>query len=156
MPPIARPPGPDFRATTICLRFRRGGIQIPGVKRILSFLCLAAPLVAGAADTNAPGPIKIGTSAAAKHIDETVTVTGKVVQVTFRPKVVFLNFDAAFPQTPFNAVIMSQHTNQFGDLKALEGKQVEVTGKLKEFKDKPEMLLTRSNELQVITTPAQP
>lgn len=78
-------------------------------------------------------------------------VAGQVVQVTIRPKVVFLNLDQPHPNSPFTAVIFSKNTNGFGDLKALAGRQVEISGLLKEFKDKPELVITRTNQLTVIT-----
>ncbi|MGA2788988.1 MAG: hypothetical protein ABSF60_15820, partial [Verrucomicrobiota bacterium] len=62
-----------------------------------------------AADTNAPTPSKINTSTmlkistveADKHYDQEMIVTGRVVQVTIRPKVTFLNLDQPFPSSPF-------------------------------------------------------
>jgi DNA/RNA endonuclease YhcR with UshA esterase domain len=113
-----------------------------------------------AQDTNAPAaaaapaapPVRIGTDTADKHIDESAIVTGKVAQVTFRPKVVFINLDKAFPDAPFTAVIMAKDTNGFGDLKALEGKDVSVSGKIKAFHDKPEIVIDNTNQLQVVET----
>jgi DNA/RNA endonuclease YhcR with UshA esterase domain len=128
------------------------------VKKTLFALLLASPLSLLAADTtNAPAaPLKIGTADADKHFDETLTVTGTVVQVTFRPKVVFLNLDRSFPDAPFTAVIMAKDTNGFGDLQALTGKSVEVTGKVKEFKDKPEIVMSSTNDLKVIEAEKKP
>jgi DNA/RNA endonuclease YhcR with UshA esterase domain len=100
--------------------------------------------------TNSVAPIRIGTAEAGKHIDESAIVTGKVAQVTFRPKVVFLNIDEAFPDSPFTVVIMSKNTNDFGDIQALEGKSIEVSGKIKSFKDKPEIVMDSTNQLTVL------
>ncbi|HEV2692381.1 MAG TPA: hypothetical protein VG347_05745 [Verrucomicrobiae bacterium] len=105
--------------------------------------------------TNSAAPIRIGTADADKHIDESAIVTGKVAQVTFRPKVVFLNIDEAFPDSPFTVVIMSKNTNDFGDIQALEGKSIEVSGKIKSFKDKPEIVIDSTNQLTVLTAKAE-
>lgn len=107
--------------------------------------------VARAAETNAPAPVRIGTGEADKHIGESAIVTGKVAQVTFRSKAVFLNIDQAFPDAPFTVVIMAKNTNDFGDIHALGGKTIEVTGKIKSFKDKPEIVVDSTNQLTVIT-----
>ena len=70
---------------------------------ILVVLTFAIKL--SAADTNAPAPsntntsalLKIGTGEADKHYDQEMIVTGRVVQVTIRPKVIFLNLDRPLP-----------------------------------------------------------
>jgi DNA/RNA endonuclease YhcR with UshA esterase domain len=123
-----------------------------GMIRIIVSLLVTviAAISAHAAETNAPAPIRISTAEADKHMDESAIVTGKVAQVTIRPNIVFLNMDQAFPDSPFTAVIMAKNTNDFGDLKALEGKSVEVSGKIKAFKDKPEIVLESTNQLTVV------
>ena len=70
---------------------------------ILVFLTFAFKLPA--ADTNAPALLKIGTAEADKHYGQEMIVTGKVAQVTIRPKVTFLNLDKPFPNSPFTVVI---------------------------------------------------
>ncbi len=127
--------------------------------KITTLLTVAASVFeaqAPAASTNAPAPIRISAAQAAKHIDESVIVTGKVAQVTLRPKVVFLNLDKPHPDSPFTAIIFSKDTNGFGDLKSLEGKSVEISGKIKEFKDAPEIVIAGTNQLTVLTHPPAP
>ena len=102
-----------------------------------------------AAETNSPAPFKIGTGEAAKYYDREMIVTGAVAQVTIRPKIVFLNLDKPYPDSPFTLVILPAATNQFGDLKAFKGKYVEVTGKIKNYHDRPEIVLTGTNQLLV-------
>jgi DNA/RNA endonuclease YhcR with UshA esterase domain len=102
-------------------------------------------------ETNAVAPVKIGTSEADKHYDQLMTVTGTVAQVTIRPKIIFVNLDKPHPDCPFTCVIFPSATNQFSDLKSLEGAAVEVTGKIKSHNDSPEMILDHSNQLVVVT-----
>ena len=131
-----------------------------GMKRFLLILTVAAvAAVAGklsAGETNAPALLKIGASEGQKYYDKEMTVTGKVAQVSFRAKVVILNLDQPFPESPFAVVIFSSATNQFGDLKALDGKNVEVKGKIKNYHDKPEIVLENTNQLKVIELNAVP
>ena len=122
---------------------------------ILLTVISAGSLPLGRADTtNAPAPIRLSASEANAHFDESAVVTGKVVQVTFRPKVVFLNLDKLHPDTPFTAVIFAKDTNSFGDLKLLEGKNVEISGKIKEFKSSAEIVVESTNQLKVLPAPA--
>ena len=102
-----------------------------------------------AADTNASALLKIGTADAASHYDQEMIVTGKVVQVTIRPTVTFLNLDKPFPDSPFTVVIFHGHSSFYGDANALRGKSIEIKGKIKNYHDKPEIALDSTNQLTV-------
>jgi DNA/RNA endonuclease YhcR with UshA esterase domain len=99
-------------------------------------------------------PLKVGTGDAGKYYDQTLIVTGKVVEVNIRPNIVFLNLDVPHPDSPFTAVIFPKDTNQFGDLKALNGRSVEIKGKVKKYHEKPEIILDHTNQLTVLPSPA--
>ena len=128
------------------------------MKTFLSVLLLASTLAIrlSAADTNAlakagsPAPLKIGALDATNYYDQTMIVTGKVVQVTIRPSVTFLNLDKPFPDSPFAIVIIHGKSSYYGDANALKGKSVEIRGKIKNFKDKPEIMLDSTNQLTVL------
>ena len=109
---------------------------------------LAGPALCARADaTNIP--VKIGALAAADHYNQLMTVTGVVAQVSIRPSIIFINLDQPYPDSPFAAVIHSAATNQFGDLRALKGRAVEITGKVVNYRDHPEILLEKSAQLLV-------
>ena len=93
--------------------------------------------------------VTIGTTNANLFYNQTATVTGKVAQVTFREKVVFVNLDRPFPDSPFTGVIFSANTNEFTDLPNLKGKNVEITGTIKNYNDKPEVILTNASQLKI-------
>lgn len=97
--------------------------------------------------TNVP---TIGAAEACKHYDESMVVTGKIVEVTFRPAVVFLSLEKTFPKSPLTAVVFSRATNHFGDLSKLKGKDVEVSGKIIKYRWMPEIVLDKTNQLVVI------
>ncbi len=121
---------------------------------ILAVLAFAIRLSAD--DTNAPVPsktnssalLKIGTGEADKHYDQEMIVTGRVAQVTMRPKVIFLNLDRPFPNSPFTVVIFPG--KYIADVQALDGKAVEIKGKIKNFHDKPEIVLDNTEQLTVL------
>ena len=82
--------------------------------------------------------------------NQTATVTGKVAQVTFLPTVVILNFEEGYPNAPFTGVIFQRDTNKFSDLPKLTGQSVGLTGKVKEYQGKPEIILTNTAQLKVL------
>jgi DNA/RNA endonuclease YhcR with UshA esterase domain len=134
-------------ASTVCMRT---------FLSILVVLTFAIKL--SAADTNSPmlpktstsTLLKIGTGEADKHYGQEMIVTGKVAQVTIRPKVTFLNLDRAFPNSPFTVAIFHGHSSFYGDANALKGKSIEIRGKIKNYNDKPEISLDDANQLTVL------
>jgi hypothetical protein len=123
--------------------------------KISSLIVLATFMVlypAQADDTNGILPAKIGATVADKHYGENRIVTGKVAQVTVRPRAVFLNFEQPYPDSPFTGVIFSRFTNQFGDLSSLTNKSVEVSGMIVNYQNKPEIVLTNASQLTISVT----
>jgi DNA/RNA endonuclease YhcR with UshA esterase domain len=122
------------------------------MKRFLSLSVIAcATLSLSAADTTTNTVAKIGAADAAKHFDETLVVTGQVAEVTVLPRITFINLDQPHPNSPFTCVIFPAATNQFPGIKSLKGKSIEVSGRIKNYHDKPEIVLDTSNQLTVVT-----
>jgi DNA/RNA endonuclease YhcR with UshA esterase domain len=119
---------------------------------VLATLTARQPVQAD--DTNSAALIKIDATAASKHYGENVIVTGTVAQVAIRPMVVILYFGQPASNSPFTGVIFSRSTNQFHDLPSLKGKEVEVSGTIKPYHNKPEIILTNASQLTV--SQAQP
>jgi DNA/RNA endonuclease YhcR with UshA esterase domain len=101
-------------------------------------------------DTNAVAAT-IGSAEASKWIGKQVIVTGVVAQVSLRPSLVFLNFDKAYPNNIFTAIVKNKNTNEFESLSSLRGKAVSVTGKVLDYNGKPEMELTRKAQLKLLS-----
>jgi len=117
--------------------------------RLFSVLALAFSTQLILADDATNAPVRIGAAEAAQHYGQWLTVTGTVAQVTLRPSIVFINLDQPFPDSPLAAIIHSSATNQFGDLKSLQGKAVELNGTVKPYKNKPEIVLEKADQLRV-------
>jgi DNA/RNA endonuclease YhcR with UshA esterase domain len=94
-------------------------------------------------------PAKIGTEEAKNFLGREMIVTGTVAQVSIRPKIVFLNMDKPYPDSPFTLVIFPAATNQFSNLKSLKGASVEVTGTITNYHDRAEMVLEKAGQLKV-------
>jgi DNA/RNA endonuclease YhcR with UshA esterase domain len=114
----------------------------------LSFITTA--IQSGAEETNST-TVTIGAEQAAAHIGKQVTVTGVVAQVSFRPSLVFLNFDKPYPNSPFTAIVRNNHTNEFEPLSALKGKSVAVKGLVKDYNGKPEIELIGKSQLKLLS-----
>lgn len=97
----------------------------------------------------------ISPNLAANHIGQTVTVTGTVAQVyVTKSSNVSLNFGGAYPHHLFSAVVSKRRTpalladgNQW--LKDLEGKQVSVTGEIKVYGGKPQIIIRDRSDLHI-------
>ena len=127
------------------------------MRSIFIFLTLItlwpAQLFSEETKTNAPATIPA--SQAKEYIGSDKTVTGTIAEVNQAEKLVRLNFDKPFPAQTFTAVIFSANTNLFSDLPKLKGKRVEITGKIVEYRDRPQIVLTSRNQLKVIEGPKE-
>jgi hypothetical protein len=95
-------------------------------------------------------PAKIGTDDVTNYYGQEMIVTGTVAQVSIRPKIVLLNMDKPYPDSPFTLVIFASATNQFSDLKSLKGASVEATGIITNYHNRAEMVLKQAGQLKVI------
>ncbi len=124
---------------------------------IAKFLKMGFPVPLLIANTNritqTTVPNKVGALEASKYYNETLTVTGKVAQVTVRPKVTFINLDESGPSSPFTAVIFEGNMSQFGNVQTLKGKNVEISGAVTEYHNKPEIILESTNQVKVLISP---
>jgi hypothetical protein len=95
------------------------------------------------------------TAAQAKdHIGESATVCGVVVSANYatrsKRQPTFLNLDKAYPDHIFTAVIWQEDRAKFGMPETeLRGKRICVTGKIQEFQEKPEIILSERSQLKV-------
>jgi DNA/RNA endonuclease YhcR with UshA esterase domain len=120
---------------------------------LMAITCLAAVASAQDSGTKSNAPLSLKAAEAKDHIGANAAVTGTVVEVNKAERLTRLNFDKAFPKQPFTAVIFSSHTNAFADLDQLKGKAIEVTGKITEYRERPQIVLTSTNQLKVLAAP---
>jgi len=117
-------------------------------------LVLAFGIVAVA--TLGAQPQTLTTAEAAKHVGESATVCGRVVGTRFlessNGQPTFLNFDKPYPNTPFTAVIFGKDRSKFTEPeKTYNNKTVCVTGKIREYRGKPEIEVSALDQLQIQT-----
>jgi DNA/RNA endonuclease YhcR with UshA esterase domain len=126
------------------------------MKNVVVLLSLAVLLSAGAQETKKEPvaktnvPIRISAVEAKEHIGAEAVVKGKIAEVNVGERITRLNFEEAYPKTPFTAVIFPRSTNQFPDIEKLKSKTVEVSGKIAAYRERPQIVLTSSNQVRVI------
>ena len=88
-------------------------------------------------------------SEAPKHIGDNVCITGKVLKISSsqRSGTHFLNFCEDIRKCPFSVVIFSRDMDRLGDLTLLEGKTIEIHGKIKEYNGQAETVLDDAKQL---------
>ena len=119
---------------------------MPGfIALVAATLCYAW---AGADDAKTNSVIEIKAGAAKDNVGKEAVVSGTVAEINKAQGLVRLNFEQAFPHQPFTAVIFAKNTNAFGDLESLKGKKVEVNGKITEYRGRPQIILTSTNQLK--------
>ncbi len=85
---------------------------------------------------------------------KTITVCSKIVDThvtTGEHKMTYLNFDHPYPNQSFTGVIFDDDLSKFSYVPSefLKGKTVCVTGKVKIYKGRPEIVISSESQLKV-------
>jgi len=121
---------------------------------IISLALFSFSMFGQEARTNAA--VKIRANQAKEHIGADAVVTGKIAEVNKAPRLIRLNFDKPFPAEPFTAVIFAANTNLFPDIDKLKNQTVEVSGKITAYRERPQIVLTSTNQLRVLDKTSEP
>ncbi len=120
------------------------------MKLLFALACLAFVFVPG---LSAAESIFCTPAQAADHLGKYATVTGIVAEVHTTAKGnVMLQFGGQYPKQVFSVVIFAGDRSKFDDLNALLGKTVSVTGSIRLYQEKPEIIVKRRDQLKVQTT----
>ena len=92
---------------------------------------------------------KIPVDSVSKHIGDSVMVCSEVFGVKSLEKLTFINLGAAYPNAPLTLVIFAKDLPNFkATPEALySNKKICVTGRLALYKDKPQMVITKPEEI---------
>jgi hypothetical protein len=91
---------------------------------------------------------------AARHLEQTVTVRGRIAQVhATRTGTIFLDFDARYPNNDFTGVIFRDDASNFQDVERLTGQIVDVTGRVQLYRGKPEIVLRSPSQISATGHP---
>jgi DNA/RNA endonuclease YhcR with UshA esterase domain len=87
---------------------------------------------------------------AGKHVGQTVTVEGAVSNVhTTGSGMTFIDMGGRYPDNPFTAVIFSDEVDKFPNVDDLDGKTVDITGLVRLYKNKPEIILKSADQIKI-------
>ena len=82
---------------------------------------------------------------AGKFVGETKCVSGKVLRIKEgRTGVTFFDFCEDYRTCPFTVVVFPRDLKNVGDVRTLEGKQVEIHGDIKIYDGRAEIILRRA------------
>jgi hypothetical protein len=85
---------------------------------------------------------------ASKHVGSTQCVSGTVMHVENGSKgVTFLNFCKDPKACPFTVVVFPGDLKKMGDVRQLEGRQIEIKGTIQDYDGRAEIVLRRSQQL---------
>ena len=92
----------------------------------------------------------IAPSQAQAHVGQVVTVEGPVSDVfTARSGVTFLDIGDRYPNNVFAAVIFNDDAGKFPDVEKLKGKIVDVTGAIRLYQGRSEIILTDPAQIKM-------
>jgi hypothetical protein len=115
----------------------------------LTFLAatvLAANVVCSARNSSKPDCVSFGD--ASKHVGTTQCVSGTVLHVEDGTNgVTFLNFCKDYQGCPFTVVVFPGDLKKVGDIRQLEGHQVEVKGTIQARDGRAEIVLRHTQQL---------
>jgi hypothetical protein len=85
---------------------------------------------------------------ARNHLDETQCVTGKVIRVQEGADGVhYLDFCEDYRLCTFTVVVFPHDLKKIGDVRQLAGKVVEITGEIKDYDERAEIVLASAKQL---------
>ena len=92
---------------------------------------------------------------AAQYIGKQGAVNGIAVQVSQAKGNVFVNLGAKYPDQSFTAFVAREHVPAVGldYLKSLEGRPVSVVGRITQLKGKPQIQVTKKDQIILAVQP---
>lgn len=83
-----------------------------------------------------------------KHIGETATVEGTANIYQARSGVTFVDLGGSGRSAPFTGVIFKEKVSAFPNITSYSGKTVDITGQIRLYRGKPEIILDSPDQLK--------
>ncbi len=116
------------------------------IPTFLTAAVLAANLVCFARNTSKLECVSF--SEAGKHVGTAQCVSGTVLHVEDGTNgVAYLNFCQQAKACPFTVVVPAVDLNKVGDIRQLEGRQIEIKGTIEDYDGRAQIVLRRSQQL---------
>jgi micrococcal nuclease len=95
---------------------------------------------------------RIDYTEASNHIGEYACVSGKIDHVyTSQKGTIFLNFCPDYKTCPFGAAIFGSDAYKFSNPKQYEGQTLEITGLIKSYQGRPEIVLKDLGQIKILS-----
>ena len=130
--------------STVDLRLEMAGIRLAGILNSIFDDSYHPPAKGDVVKEEVPKPVKI--EEAGNHIGEYATVCAKVYGHKDLDGLTLVNLGAAFPNSPMTVVLKGAALATY---KKLDGREICVTGKIIDYKGKPEIIVTDPKKLQL-------
>ena len=85
---------------------------------------------------------------ATKHIGESATVEGVASVYVSKGGTIFVDVGGSGRSAPFTGVIFKDKASGIPNVTSYNGKAVEITGTIKEYKGKPEIIINTASQLR--------
>ena len=111
---------------------------------------LAAPAVAAPPSPTASPPL-VQAAEVKSYVGKTVVVDAAVsgIHHARSGSSVMLDMNGVYPSNAFTAVVFKSDLGKFSNLDALSGKTVRISGKVKIYRGKPEIVLSDPNQIKL-------
>jgi DNA/RNA endonuclease YhcR with UshA esterase domain len=118
------------------------------MNKVLFLVCVFLCSTVLAQETKTNAPVKIAAAEAKKHVGEEAIVTGTVAEINRIERLTRLNIDKPYPNQSMTLIIFSDKTNLFPEIDKFQGKKFEATGKITDYRGRPEIILSNTNQLR--------
>lgn len=124
---------------------QRVTLVAPTIRLVTAIMALACLVLLATRVDAAP----ISAAEAANHIGETVTVEGVASEVFTdrRSGVTFIDLGGRYPNNTFTGVVFRNSAGSFPNVHQLEGRTVGITGRIRLYKGRPEIILRSRSQL---------
>ncbi len=96
---------------------------------------------------------RINADSASFYIGQNVTICSKVYGVKAFDSVTLINVGAAYPKSPLTVAVSARNMANFKtDFNNYSGKEICVTGTIQDYKGKPEIVVTKESEINVVVS----
>ena len=113
---------------------------------VCAVLLVFCTLPAISQKTDVPSCVSI--EKAKDFIGQDVCIVGKVFRVGFSDTgTAFITFCEDYKHCPFSAVVFNRDMDKVGNLQSLEGRELEVTGRVKDFNGTAEIVVKKRAQL---------
>lgn len=114
---------------------------------VLAGVVLATvPIHTSEAVASRPGAVSAAD--AGSYIGRSITVEGVVSEVHIAERAIFIDIGGRYPDQKFTGVVFAQDSHAFPDLRELEGTTVDISGVVRIYRGRPEIILRSADQIR--------